>query len=130
MAAGGCEISRRRATTDRPMKNLSWLIILSLAANAVLAGIYLKRHAPASHAAVSESAASDQKSESQDKQRSKLFGVRRSSETAESDTQTGRAKSAATAWKDLQSDDLKEFIRRLRGAGCPEETVRDIIVAE
>lgn len=34
------------------------------------------------------------------------------------------------SWKDLQSADLKEFVRRLRTAGCPEETIQDIILAE
>ena len=34
------------------------------------------------------------------------------------------------SWKDLQSADLKDFVRRLRSAGCPEETVQDIILAE
>jgi hypothetical protein len=40
------------------------------------------------------------------------------------------AGSSQPTWKDLETDDLKEFIRRLRGAGCPEETVQDIILAE
>src|SRR5215468_1793834 len=35
-----------------------------------------------------------------------------------------------TTWKDIQSDDLKEMIRRLRAIGCPEETIQDIILAE
>ena len=34
------------------------------------------------------------------------------------------------SWKDLQSADLKDFVRRLRSAGCPEETIQDIILAE
>ena len=34
------------------------------------------------------------------------------------------------SWKDLQSADLTEFVRRLRTAGCPEETIQDIILAE
>ena len=36
----------------------------------------------------------------------------------------------AASWRDLHADDLKEFIRRLRGGGCPEETVQDLILAE
>jgi hypothetical protein len=40
------------------------------------------------------------------------------------------AEPAQPGWKDLETDDLKEFVRRLRGAGCPEETVQDIILAE
>lgn len=34
------------------------------------------------------------------------------------------------SWQDLQTDDLKEFVTRLRAAGCPEETVQDLILAE
>src|SRR5262245_47105451 len=33
-------------------------------------------------------------------------------------------------WNDIQSADLKQFIARLRGVGCPEETIQDITLAE
>lgn len=33
-------------------------------------------------------------------------------------------------WRELESSDYREYIRRLRGVGCPEQTIRDIIVAE
>jgi hypothetical protein len=37
---------------------------------------------------------------------------------------------AQTSWFDLQTNDLKEFVRRLRAAGCPEETIKDLVLAQ
>jgi hypothetical protein len=34
------------------------------------------------------------------------------------------------AWHDLESDDYVTYIRNLRSIGCPDQTVRDIIVAD
>ncbi|MGV3772300.1 MAG: hypothetical protein ACO1QB_05320 [Verrucomicrobiales bacterium] len=34
------------------------------------------------------------------------------------------------AWADLESTDFRKYIQNLRAIGCPERTVRDIIVAE
>lgn len=36
---------------------------------------------------------------------------------------------AQSSWSDLQTDDLKEFVRRLRAVGCPEETIKDLVLA-
>jgi hypothetical protein len=45
--------------------------------------------------------------------------------------QNENAPSAATfSWSDLQTDDLKEFVRRLRAVNCPEPTVQDLVLAE
>lgn len=33
-------------------------------------------------------------------------------------------------WGDLESKDYKEFIARLRAIGCPEQTIRDLIIAD
>lgn len=33
-------------------------------------------------------------------------------------------------WRTVESADFKEYIRNLRAIGCPEETVRDIIIAD
>lgn len=38
-------------------------------------------------------------------------------------------KAAEVRWDDIESDDFKELIQRLRAHGCPEQTVRDIIIA-
>ncbi|MDB6038897.1 MAG: hypothetical protein JWM99_2738 [Verrucomicrobiales bacterium] len=33
-------------------------------------------------------------------------------------------------WEQLESEDYRSFITRLRAIGCPEETIRDIIIAD
>ena len=33
-------------------------------------------------------------------------------------------------WAQLESEDYKTYIARLRGIGCPEQTIRDIIIAD
>jgi len=105
------------------MKKIVWLIVLSLAANVVLAGIWLNKRAPepatAVQAAETTSASAPAKG---------FFSKNKSSATATAAEAFTPAQIAK--WKDLQRDDLKEFIRRLRAAGCPEETIQDIILAE
>lgn len=36
----------------------------------------------------------------------------------------------AFSWRDIESEDYKTYIANLRGVGCPEKTIRDIIVAD
>lgn len=33
-------------------------------------------------------------------------------------------------WSQLESEDYKEYVVRLRGIGCPEQTIREIIIAD
>src|SRR5262245_10847191 len=33
-------------------------------------------------------------------------------------------------WRTIESEDYRKYIANLRAIGCPEETIRDIIVAE
>jgi hypothetical protein len=42
---------------------------------------------------------------------------------------SGKA-AASLTWAALESPDYKQFIKNLRAFGCPEETIRDIIVAD
>jgi hypothetical protein len=37
---------------------------------------------------------------------------------------------AQSSWSDLRTNDLKEFVRRLRAVGCPEETIKDLVLAQ
>lgn len=39
-------------------------------------------------------------------------------------------RSEAFNWRTIESEDYKKYIANLRGIGCPEETVKDIIVAD
>jgi hypothetical protein len=40
------------------------------------------------------------------------------------------AKSAPFKWAQLESEDYRTYIKRLRDIGCPEQTIRDIIIAD
>ena len=40
------------------------------------------------------------------------------------------ATAAQVSWRDLQAEDLKEFIRKLRAVNCPETSVQDLVLAE
>lgn len=108
------------------MKPIVWLIAFSLTANALLAGYWLKsRHnAPASEVSgdASQLASTGEKKSS----------PANTTEIASSVTSGEQASVASSmaSWKDIQSSDLKEFVRRLRAAGCPKETIQDIILAE
>lgn len=33
-------------------------------------------------------------------------------------------------WRQLETEDYREFIQRLRAIGCPEETIRDIVISD
>jgi len=101
------------------MKHLC--IILSLTANLVLAGWWVKQR-PAGGAGGSQQESSGVTTPG--------GGTRLLSEPGQTPgTVTARDANPAS-WKDLETDDLKDLIRRLRAVGCPEETVQDIILAE
>jgi hypothetical protein len=107
------------------MKKLSWLIIASLIANVVLAGIYLKRHDSSSTQPTGLDSAKTAANS-----HNKISKRKRDNHSARNVEAQSQNSPEITKWKNIQSDDLKDFIRRLREAGCPEETIRDIIVAE
>jgi len=106
------------------MKPVVYLTILSLAANVALAAWWLKgRPEPAPTAVVVTESEPD----------SRPGGIRftpSGSGDASMAPLVARTSSNEPTWAELQTSDLKEFVRRLRAAGCPEETVRDIILAE
>lgn len=108
------------------MKPLHLLLIGSLVANTLLAGYWIKsRAASGNNESNSETAGSQSDSRSRS-------GRNAGSANPTEDSATNPATNplVITTWLDLQSADLKDFIRRLRAAGCPEETVKDIILAE
>ena len=37
---------------------------------------------------------------------------------------------AKISWRDLQAAELKEFVRKLRAVNCPEETIKDLVLAD
>lgn len=108
------------------MKPLHLLLIGSLVVNTLLAGYWINSR-PASGNNESNSQAAGSQADS----RSRSGRKAGSADAAEnSATDLSANPQAITTWLDIQSADLKDFVRRLRAAGCPDETVKDIIVAE
>ena len=109
------------------MKPLRILIIVSIAANIALAGWWFKSRnaAPNPDSTAAESSQSAGKF-------SGRFG--KGSATGDAAAVVNSSEAGATGtittWLDIQSADLKQLVRRLREAGCPDETVKDIVVAE
>lgn len=101
------------------------LLIGSLVVNTLLAGYWFKsRPATTAGDSSSETAASSSS-------RSRSGGKPGAADAPADDTTGDRsAPQAIATWLDIQSADLKDFVRRLRAAGCPEETIKDIILAE
>jgi len=97
------------------------LIILSLAANLVLAGWWVKQR-PAGGAGGFQ--------QESFRVTTPGGGTRFISEPGQTPGTVSAREANPASWKDLETDDLKELIRRLRAVGCPEETVQDIILAE
>ncbi len=99
------------------MKTFRLGIVASLAVNILLAGYWLKsKRPPALAETISATGATP--------------APHASGDAEEASTSTAGARPPASTWFDLQSADLKEFVRRLRAAGCPDETIKDIILAE
>jgi hypothetical protein len=100
---------------------ISVLILVSLAFNLIFAALLFHRHAgtpPDETAAVIS--ASDA-----------------GTITAPADTSAGRQNegtvvpaAGTVTWRNLQTAELKEYIRRLRAVNCPETTIQDLILAE
>ena len=111
------------------MKAIRLIIILSVTSNALLAGWWLKsRNNFAGDASgFTDAAATTSRTSAGTKEysasESAAAGI---APTGTAESQTG----SITTWLDIQSADLKQFVRRLRNAGCPDETVKDIILAE
>src|SRR5438093_1924659 len=43
---------------------------------------------------------------------------------------TVSAPSKSFHWSQLESSDFQQYMANLRGVGCPEETIRDLVIAE
>lgn len=108
------------------MKPLHLFLVGSLVANTLLAGYWIK-----SRSATDISESSSAINGAQADSRSRSGAKAGAADLTENSAPDLSANSPASAtWLDIQSADLKDFVRRLRAAGCPEETVKDIILAE
>src|SRR3989442_340408 len=52
------------------------------------------------------------------------------SEKTMTNTVTIAAPAKLLDWRTVESDDYKKYIANLRAVGCPEKTVRDVIIAD
>lgn len=96
---------------------LSVLIALSLAANIILAGLLLR---PAHNRARADDPAAEN-----------LPGPAAEGSFAAPNNQfLTTATGAKISWRDLQAAELKEFVAKLRAVNCPEETIKDLVLAE
>jgi hypothetical protein len=97
--------------------NARVFLILSLCLNAALGGYIIykgnKSHAPAAEAAVKPAETPG----------------RRNAQSGKTVTITVPT-TTALDWRVVESEDYKKYIANLRAIGCPEETIRDIIVAD
>jgi hypothetical protein len=106
------------------MRSFASILILSLVGNVLLAGWWLKPRPKASTSLEAPSSSS-----SAPGWRPKKSGGRAGrSETPFADSALSQG--GRMDWTNLQNEDLREMIRRLRAVGCPEETIQDLVLAE
>jgi hypothetical protein len=104
------------------MKSFTSILILSFGVNILLAGWWLKSRTVQSTPAnlpVSIGSAT------QPAEATTIADNSPAPTGAQAHAQTG-----STGWAGVWSDDAKELIRRLRAAGCPEETIQNLVLAE
>jgi hypothetical protein len=98
---------------------ISFLILLSLAVNLILAALFFRPGHGGAAAPSGDSTAEN------------------SSGTAGENLSPAQYENAAVtapagkiSWRDLQAAELKDFVRKLRAVNCPEETIKDLVLAE
>ena len=101
------------------MKTFAWLIAISLTANILLAGWWMKNHSTFPQLPEAAPPKTTQAS---------VFDSGKVPAAVPVIELTNQA--APVTWSVFQTDDLKELIRRLRAVGCPEGIVQDIICGE
>jgi hypothetical protein len=104
------------------MKTFTLLIAVSLTANILLAGWWIKRRSVGPEVAIIVAKPTQAAANAPT--------LAEASPAASAVVTETPAQSAPASWKDIQTDDLKEMIRRLRAVGCPEDTIQDLILAE
>ncbi|HOX57374.1 MAG TPA: hypothetical protein P5205_12300 [Candidatus Paceibacterota bacterium] len=94
------------------------LLIISVAANVVLAGVLLSRKQPGS-------------------ERAEAAGGRGAAPAAEVVSASRalpvlptNAAPAAFDWRQVESPDYRQYVANLRAIGCPGETIKDIVIAD
>ena len=98
---------------------LRLILIISVCVNLALAGVYVmaRRSSRPTLTPTADSAEPAAKPGKPDRERRAIHTV------VVDGTNTFR-------WASVESDDYREYIANLRAIGCPEETIRDIIIAD
>jgi len=100
--------------------NARVLLILSLCANLALAGYLVYQGRGKASATTTSSPEAKQAAASAASSAAKTDGK----------SVTITVPSTALDWRIVESEDYKKYIANLRAIGCPEETIRDIIIAD
>lgn len=103
---------------------MNWkpVLILSLAANLVLT-VHVVRREMVTDQPVEGNSAAEAQRDSADREKTPATDPFRQPATSTPATRT-------FSWESVESPDYREYIANLRAIGCPEETIRDIIVAD
>jgi len=99
--------------------NTRVFLILSLCLNAALGGYIIFKGAKSTPAAAEAIA-----------KPAEALGSRKKAPTEGKTVTVAVPTSTAFDWRAVESEDYKKYIANLRAIGCPEETIRDIIVAD
>src|SRR5687767_6195122 len=96
---------------------LRLILIISVCVNLALAGVYFvsKRSTAVQPSAPDLAASGKTTTKSERERRAKLIAAGHTNDFH---------------WGSVESDDYREYIANLRAIGCPEETIRDIIIAD
>ncbi len=101
------------------MRHLRGVVAASLASNLLLAIVYLigfPRPPKRADRPIEETSASRTKAQIIEKNRTNIVAVAASANVFD--------------WRTVDSEDYKEYIANLRSVGCPEKTIRNVIVAD
>lgn len=101
---------------------ISVLILVSLAANLILAALLFR---PGHGASAAKPAAATAENLSVT-----AGTVAADAAATANENFVTTAAGGKISWRDLQAAELKEFVRKLRAVNCPEETVKDLVLAE
>jgi len=97
---------------------ISFLILISLAVNVALAALFFRPGHGAGPGTVGDVPAENPAAAGENP-----GGAQNENTTAT--TPTGKI-----SWRDLQAAELRKFVGNLRAVGCPEETIKDLVLAE
>ena len=101
------------------------LIILSIALNVVLAG-YINLQGRQKR----PTATAEQSMAPENLKPTSSFTARKSSEQNPGTIQVTSVRESDFNWRMVESEDYRAYIHNLRSIGCPESTIRDIIIAD